>query len=638
MRGDSRRLLVPAAVVIGLFATTAPQAFAASTPTPQTITGIVQTVIREQPRGQQTDANDTTKVLNVGTKIVPLTDGSLLTTEDGTKVSATVAPASDGTKNVLSATTISAPLAAAISPVHQVYVALVRPLGVAADASITDTSARAMVTRVSQYWSDQTGNKVSFNTAQVQGYLSAYSCASTYSMWTEALGRMPAASAAGSHLVVVAPTNAPNCAYGLGTIGAVEASGNKVFVSGLNQSLLAHELGHNMGLYHSNALRCSGTQDLPRVGVGFPGCVANDYDDLFDVMGYSGTDFGEGNLNAVHLDGMNLLPTAVRRIAANSGVTTAHITALSTTTDARTLKVTDPNGENYFVEYRTNSGRDAVAGVNRYHPSWGVRVLRDDPDAPASAGSYELDTTPTSLSNDYNRSLAVGSTFTAASHNLTIKVTAADSAGATLDITNGTGSVPPAPPAPSRVTISIPTRASVGAAITASTKVTDQYGQPIANWTVTLQKVARGTSTWRSLKAVRTSSTGAASYRFTNGVSGSYRWVTRAATGAPIKFSPSMAVTSTARVAAKRPATTMTHGRYLSVSGTVSSVPSPVVYIQYRYRGGAWHNGPRATVRGTTVSGRIKLNLKSTAYTRLYVRRATAYVGSVSNSRTTTVR
>ena len=75
MRVKRRRLLVPGAVLIGLIITAAPAATAANTPHPQKVTGTVQTVIREQPRGRHTVANDkksndTTKVLRVGTKFV----------------------------------------------------------------------------------------------------------------------------------------------------------------------------------------------------------------------------------------------------------------------------------------------------------------------------------------------------------------------------------------------------------------------------------------------------------------------------------------------------------------------------------------------------------------------------------------
>ena len=647
MHVASRRLLIPVAVVVGLFVPTLPSATAASTPTPQRIIGRVQTIIREAPPGRHTNtndtvANDTTKVLRVGTKIVPMTDGSLTTTKNGATVSVTVVPGSDGTKRVLSANTIPAPVAAAISSTHQVYLALVVPAGLTADASITEASARAMITRVSQYWSSQTGDQVSFNTARVlPTYRSAYGCTGTnegtYKMWDEAHARMPEADGPGQHLVLVAPAGADDhgCFYGLGSIGAIESDGNEVFTSGLNQSLLAHELGHNLGLYHSNSLRCSGTQDMPVVNLAFPGCQTNAYDDLFDVMGYSGTNFGEGNLNAVHLDGMDLLPNAVQKIPANSGVTTARITPLSTTTNNRTLKITDPSGTSYFVEYRTNSGRDAAAGLTYFKPSWGVRVLRDDPQAPASAGSYELDATPTSLSSDYDRRIPVGGTFTTASRQVTIQVTSQDASGANVSIYDG---VPLPQPLPSKVSLSIPTRAWVGAAITAATRVTDEHGEPVTNWTVTLQKMQRGTTTWRPVRSLRTTSTGAASYRFANGVSGYYRWVTSPVTGTPSKLSPSLAITSTARVIENRPATSMAHGRYLSVYGSVSSVPAPIVYIQYRYGSSPWRTGPRATVYGTAVSGRIAVNVPTTVYTRLYVRTATSYVGSISNYYVTAVR
>jgi hypothetical protein len=436
--------------------------------------------------------------------------------------------------------------------------------------------------------------------------------------------------------VLVAPKGADNygCPFGLGSIGAVHGSGNEVFVSGLNQSLLAHELGHNLGLYHSNALRCTGIQDGRMSGGAFPGCQENPYDDLFDVMGYSGTGYGEGNLNAVHLAGMNLLPAAVRKLSTNSGVTNLRIAPLSTTANARTLRVTDASGQNYFVEYRTNSGRDSVAGRNPYHPSWGVRVLRDDPAAPPSAGSYELDATPTSLTrdDDYNRSVAVGRTFTSASKRLTIKVTAADSAGASLTITNWA-----TPIVPARVTLSVPKTAWVGAAINATTRVTDAHGAAVAHWTMTLQRLGRGATSWRSIKTVQTTSAGTATYRFTNRVSGHYRWVSAPVAAVSQRISPSVAVTPTARVVQARPAPSVRHGRKLSVSGTVSSVPAPVVYIQYRVPNGRWTTVARAKVTGTKVSGRIALKVRAVTYLRLRVSAAN-YVSSVSNRRVTRVR
>jgi hypothetical protein len=370
------------------------------------------------------------------------------------------------------------------------------------------------------------------------------------------------------------------------------------------------------------------------VDLAFPGCQANPYDDLFDVMGLSGEGYGEGSLNAVHVDGMNLLPAAVRTISANSGATTARIAPLSTTASGRTLKITDPDGAIYFVEYRTNSGRDVVALENPQHPAWGVRVLRGDPKAPASAGSYELDPTPISLSiDDYNRSIPVGGTFRAASGKLSITVAAQDSSGATLAISDGGPLL-----VPSALTIAAPSKAWVGELVTVATRVTDLSGRGVSNQSVTLQKMQTGTASWRAVRSLVTTSTGGASYRFANGVSGRYRWVSAAATGAPSKVSPAAAILSTARVIERRPATSVTYGGYLSVAGSVSVLPAPVVYIQYRYGSGVWRQGPRATVTGTAASGRIRMTARGTAYTRLYVAPATSYAASSSGSYATSVR
>jgi hypothetical protein len=433
-------------------------------------------------------------------------------------------------------------------------VAIVVPKGLKADPKITDATVRAMVVKASTYWSSQTGGQVTFSTVKVLPvYTSAFACGTsttraglTVSMWNEALAKLPEANGPGKHLVVVAPTGAETlvgptgvgCSFGLGSIGADPTMGNVVFVSGLTQSQLAHELGHNLGLYHSNSLRCGTSQDKPLVGTSFPGCTATPYDDLFDVMGYSGVNYGEGNLNAVHLDGMGLLPNAVRKITSSTLVTTAQITPLSTATDGRTLKITDDSGANYFVEYRTNSGLDTVAARNPWAPSWGVQVLRDDPNAPPSAGSYELDATPTSAAYEYNRAIPVGGTFVAASGNVTIKVSAADTTSATVIVTYAAS-------VPSSVSLAIPATAKLKATITAVTTVTDQYGRALPNWGVSLQKAAAGSASWVTVASLTTPATGTASFAFANAASGSYRWVTAAGTGAPSKYSPAISVTST---------------------------------------------------------------------------------------------
>jgi hypothetical protein len=191
---------------------------------------------------------------------------------------------------------------------------------------------------------------------------------------------------------------------------------------------------------------------------------------------------------------------------------------------------------------------------------------------------------------------------------------------------------------PSALTQSVPATAFVGAAVTATTRVSDRYGRAVAGWPVTLQKMRRGTATWLSVSSLRTSSTGGASYRFANGLSGAYRWVSGPATGVPGRISPATGVTSIARAVERRPLTSARYRGYLSVYGSVSAVPAPVVYVQTRVGNGPWRTAGRAAVRGTAVSARIATNVRGMIFTRFSIRAATSYAGSISNSYVTAVR
>ena len=616
---------------------------AAGTPAPQQVTGTVQTVIREQPPSLHHGGGDrTSTVLRVGTRVVPLTEGSLPDAESGDRVTAALVPAAEGTSHVLAARTLAAAPKPAVSTTQAVYLALVLPTGFTKAASAT--TAAQMVAKASAYWSSQTGGQVKFAVKQALAYKSGFSCGKygehTDEMRNEAARKMPAALGPDKHLVVVAPPGAYNsgCDYGLGTIGeGVHTTDSAVFVSDLNPSLFAHELGHNLGLYHSNSFRCRTTQDWTYLG-GWPvTCHQEEYDDLFDVMGYSGTGYGEGSLNGVQLDALHLLPTALRRIT-TAGTVKVRLAPLSTTTAGRAVRVTDPTGVSYVLQYRTRSGRDAAAAGLPDKPSYGVEVLRADPTVPGGGGSDVLDATPSTATYDYARTVPVGTLFTAASRRLVVHVTSADAGGASVTIYNGR-TLPAA--VPSRLTISMPTKASYGGALTAATKVTDQFGRPRSGWSVTLQKLQRGTTTWKPVRTLTTSRTGTASYRLTNGLSGAYRWAAAAPRGGSTRYSTSVAVSTTTSLTIGSVTTSVLLGRSVGLSGRVNhaSVPAAVAYLQYRRAGTtAWMTGARATVRSTAISGWLRLPRKGTYDARLYLKSGTAYVGAVSPSRRTVVR
>lgn len=426
----------------------------------RTYTGTVMSLVREQHRGElETVAVPGTeaakdqrpeheRVIHTGSQVVPLADDSLPQLADGATVSAEVEqPAPTADAEVVSSTTLAkgTTLAGTTAPVtRQVYAAIVVPKGLSKSNARTETEVRAAVSRASSYWMSQTGDRVGFAVAKVLPvYTSAYACGgnSATNMWNEALAKMPEAKGVGRHLLVVATKGAENagCDYGIATFGSLSAAQNTVFVSDLNQSIVAHELGHNLGRGHSDSLRCKSVQDSTVVSGKFSGCTQYPYYDVLDVMGLSGATFGEGNLNALQLYGMGLLPDAVTHIAANSGVTRHRLVPLSGgLTAKRALRITDANGAVYYVNYRTASGRDAVATKNPFHPPLGVEVLRESPTAPRGTSSVLMDPTPTSLTSaDWSRIVPKGGSFFAASGTLTISIESQDASGATIRVNSG---------------------------------------------------------------------------------------------------------------------------------------------------------------------------------------------------------
>ncbi len=420
---------------------------------PQTLTGTVQTVVREQHHGQPGETGrakgpERVRVLHTGKRVVALKTGSLSSAEDGSTVTVQAQPTSDGAQ-VLSSTTLAegsttTGSTTAVAPtVREVYAALVVPKNMAGSATFTAAQVTAAVQKASDYWMSQTNGQVGFTTVKVlPAYTSAYSCGgyAVMNMWTEALAKMPEAQGVGRHLLLVAPKGAEDkgCDYGIASVGSLGAADNTVFVSDVNQSVVAHELGHNLGREHSNALRCSGAQDAPVVSGSFSGCTEYPYYDFLDVMGMSGSGFGEGSLNALQLDGMGLVPDAVQTIKAGTGVTTVKIAPLTASTTAvRALKIGDPTGPTYFVNYRVPTGRDNFEASDYFGYTLGVEVLRNDPTATPGTGSFVLDATPTSNSSDMNRVVPVGGTFKAASGKVFISVDKADSTGATLRVNTG---------------------------------------------------------------------------------------------------------------------------------------------------------------------------------------------------------
>ena len=142
------------------------------------------------------------------------------------------------------------------------------------------------------------------------------------------------------------------CGYsGMGQVGAFPSS------AWIHNSMIlrtiAHEMGHNLGLYHAHALDCGSTT----LG---SSCSSQDYGDTVDVMGYTGT---VGHFNGFNKERLGWLASGNIVNVASSGSFYLKPTSAATSS-AKVLKIpkgTDSSGATsyYYVEYRQPTGFDA---------------------------------------------------------------------------------------------------------------------------------------------------------------------------------------------------------------------------------------------------------------------------------------
>ena len=152
-------------------------------------------------------------------------------------------------------------------------------------------------------------------------------------------------------LLYVFPQNS-NCGYtGMGQVGAFPSS---TWINGsLILRTIAHEMGHNLGLYHAHALDCGNTT----LG---SSCTAQEYGDTQDIMGYPGI---VGHFNGFNKERLGWLASSNIVNVGSSGNFYLQPASVATSA-AKVLKIAkgvDANGQPsyYYVEYRQPTGFDA---------------------------------------------------------------------------------------------------------------------------------------------------------------------------------------------------------------------------------------------------------------------------------------
>jgi hypothetical protein len=224
------------------------------------------------------------------------------------------------------------------------------------------------------------------------------------------------------------PNNA--CAWwGLGQVGG---STTHAWINGsLALRVTAHELGHNFGVYHSNALEC-GTATLG------PSCTTIEYGDPADIMGNSGL---VAHFNAFQKERMGWLnygsSLPILTVQGDGVYTIEPYTGAGTGPKAlKILKSVDPTTGRrtwYYVEQRVAVGYDSALS-SRMGITNGVMVHTGSESTGNS--SFALDMTPeTSAWTD--AALPVGRTFHDPESGVTITPLSVGSSGATVDVRLG---------------------------------------------------------------------------------------------------------------------------------------------------------------------------------------------------------
>ena len=308
--------------------------------------------------------------------------------------------------------------AQAVEPIRQYQIDVVPIANPGTTMNVTEEVSRQIIAQVDSAFNDATGGQIRFTFRKLHPVSFPDTVTLSSGDIQKVTGLIPVADPGFDKAILVGViANTSAAKFG----GQAILGGNYILMNGnwtLNSTgpgVLAHELGHSLGISHANSAVC--TTQLPIV------CEQSEYGDSSSIMGnYLSTYVTNpmiSRFSATELDALKVLPKESKAIAAESGdykVAPAYSKGINL---PKVLYIPIGSELTYSVEYRPAIGNDSglsmsqlqVPGINSFYsntPSHGLQ-LRMLP----TVGTQFKDSQPTFSNYQINGTALIVSAFKA---------------------------------------------------------------------------------------------------------------------------------------------------------------------------------------------------------------------------------